>query len=1053
VHWKRIQRWIGFLRRTERAGNETASVTKKLDTVREPGSLKRAMDEISHNLSEGTSEMPPQAVGSSAAELRKRRSTRIVQAVPLAVTGVDAIGRPFTEHTSSLIINCHGCRYQSKHYVLKNMWVKLEVPHPESGQPSRVVRGRVAWIQRPRTVRQLFQVALELETPGNVWGIAFPPEDWFAFPEIPQQQSQHLGAPLEGQPNELEHHEGTVANAASGGTSPGEPEMAGNLNVSDNLRTFPSPTSTTDASLQLARQLARLVADAKQQIQAAAREAASQAVAAEQRASFEQWEQKFAAARKEVSNEAARLIEKIQQETEKHAQASSAAAAEAMRTELPRWLAPQLEQLTREMTAQLSREGLAQREQHIEQLKSSGENLVALFKEAEEVAARLKTQADEIEARLLSEAETVGRAQAEALRLREETSTNLSMQAEETEAHIAERADAVARTMDEAARVREEALVRLKAQAEQIENRIADVAARAVEQTNRLRDETVASHWQTLRSAADDVQQQVKAALSAARQDWDEHLNKEIEHAQERWHSTIESTLPQAQNRAVGDLEERGHELFTRLQSEAASHALTLKEQAAGASTELESRLLGLRESLQESSERLEFALARATESSATLEHFSSRLGVLHEQALVGFHTQLDDVLSLHRNELHRRSESLFDEIASRIKLAFDDASLRAAGDFDERIAAIVAPHVQRTEESIHRMAGGRVLLDAALAMQQDRIRTVADEAFAESLSRFRENLGSAEQLLDEASRGVTVRNIAEMEEKLSDIKHQAIQDVFKSAEWYEKKAQTHIQNVTEKAVEQAGAQLRDKAGEISGTFASELDNSSRNFVGHTQSQMEDAVRDAFKRARGLFSEASETTSAAFTDEIQRTGRQELQGFEEELQKSVEQARAELDGARREHSEKVTAEQEEFLRRFQTEMNKALESGMSDAHAKVESSFSPLLDAWKVMTDRHQVELRNVYTKIGEQATEAHRTRLENVSNQWMLATITSLDRQSRDVVASISETAEEKLRETCTQVFAGIGETLQERLQQIARNLTVPVDPNIRSRTATSGN
>src|SRR5947207_15350386 len=113
-----------------------------------------------------------------SAELRKRRSTLIVQAVPLLVTGVDALGRPFVERTSSLIINCHGCRYQSKHYVLKNMWVTLEIPHPETGQAPRQVRGRVAWIQRPRTVRQLFQVALELELPGNVWGIGFPPEDW-----------------------------------------------------------------------------------------------------------------------------------------------------------------------------------------------------------------------------------------------------------------------------------------------------------------------------------------------------------------------------------------------------------------------------------------------------------------------------------------------------------------------------------------------------------------------------------------------------------------------------------------------------------------------------------------------------------------------------------------------------------------------------------------------------------------------------------------------------------------------------------------------------------
>ena len=121
-------------------------------------------------------------------DARKRRSTRIVQAVPLNVTGVDALGRPFQERTSSLTINCHGCRYQSKHYVLKNMWVTLEVPHPEAGRPQRVVRGRVTWIQRPRTVRELFQIGVELEIPGNFWGIAFPPPDWFPFPDATTSQ-------------------------------------------------------------------------------------------------------------------------------------------------------------------------------------------------------------------------------------------------------------------------------------------------------------------------------------------------------------------------------------------------------------------------------------------------------------------------------------------------------------------------------------------------------------------------------------------------------------------------------------------------------------------------------------------------------------------------------------------------------------------------------------------------------------------------------------------------------------------------------------------------
>src|SRR4029077_3054339 len=113
-------------------------------------------------------------------EPQKRRGTRIVQAVPITVTGVDALGRPFQERTSTLIINCHGWRYQSKHYVLKNMWVTLEVPHHDPSQPPRSARGRVTWIQRPRTVRELFQIGVEMEMPGNIWGIAFPPPDWFA---------------------------------------------------------------------------------------------------------------------------------------------------------------------------------------------------------------------------------------------------------------------------------------------------------------------------------------------------------------------------------------------------------------------------------------------------------------------------------------------------------------------------------------------------------------------------------------------------------------------------------------------------------------------------------------------------------------------------------------------------------------------------------------------------------------------------------------------------------------------------------------------------------
>src|SRR5712692_5916346 len=375
------------------------------------------MNDSGGNLADETREMVSESVNNASAELRKRRSTRIVQAVPLVVTGVDALGRPFVERTSSLIINCHGCRYQSKHYVLKNMWVTMEIPHPETGRPPRTVRGRVAWIQRPRTVRQLFQVALELEVSGNVWGIAFPPEDWIAFSDMapavmkldaaPETSPSPTPPPV-AEPDATLHLGETEVPPAAG---------------ADNLRVFPSPTSTTDASLQLARQVARLVADAKQQIQAATRDAASQAVSAERRLSFEQWEQKFAAGRAEIANETAHAIEKFQQEADEHSRTAHAAAAEALRTELPRWLAPQLEQLTRDLTARLSQEGAAQRNEHAQQVEARAETLRTVCREAEETAVLLKTQSEQSEAQIVALAETATRAHEEAAKQREEAAT------------------------------------------------------------------------------------------------------------------------------------------------------------------------------------------------------------------------------------------------------------------------------------------------------------------------------------------------------------------------------------------------------------------------------------------------------------------------------------------------------------------------------------------------------------------------------------------------------------------------------------------------------
>jgi hypothetical protein len=112
----------------------------------------------------------------------RRRSERLSESLPLIVRGIDLLGQPFEERTTTLAFNLHGCRYTSKHHLPRNTWVTLELPQggaqanagtsasASSTKNSRnTLRARVAWVQRPHSIRDFFQIAVELESPGNIW--------------------------------------------------------------------------------------------------------------------------------------------------------------------------------------------------------------------------------------------------------------------------------------------------------------------------------------------------------------------------------------------------------------------------------------------------------------------------------------------------------------------------------------------------------------------------------------------------------------------------------------------------------------------------------------------------------------------------------------------------------------------------------------------------------------------------------------------------------------------------------------------------------------------
>lgn len=104
---------------------------------------------------------------------RGRRSTRLSISIPLVVSGVDAQGHEFCESVRTLVVNKHGGKIVTTRHLAIGSEVLIE-----NRAVGTVAKASVAWLSEKHSAGDLHPVGLQLIEAQNVWGIAFPPEDW-----------------------------------------------------------------------------------------------------------------------------------------------------------------------------------------------------------------------------------------------------------------------------------------------------------------------------------------------------------------------------------------------------------------------------------------------------------------------------------------------------------------------------------------------------------------------------------------------------------------------------------------------------------------------------------------------------------------------------------------------------------------------------------------------------------------------------------------------------------------------------------------------------------
>jgi len=975
---------------------------------------------------------------------QKRRSTRIVQAVPITVTGTDALGQPFKERTTTVMVNCHGCKYQSKHYVPKNSMVTLDIPRPEGGPYH--TQGRVVWVQRPRTVRELFQIGLEFEVPGNFWGIAFPPEDWASGVDIPTgdltgvldatlaaepvagispQPLPPIGPPpmpapaspekrIEAPPFQIPAPPPSkpvpvnvpaappvmAAKPAAPPAQPVIPPAAPSVPVAspaaDNkIHVVPAPPAaavvTADTQAALAKQMARMVADAKETLDKTLRRGAEEAITEEMTVVRQQ------------------LDVQLHDTVEKAIKVSMDRVSESA--------VKKVVQQAADRTKEIVDEARRASETSASQLDEKVRNAVqqAVSHAAEQAAQQAAQQA---------------------------TALNLKQSVEE---------------------VVERALREREASTPSLEILSSPEAAQ--------------SHLEQWRKNLEDTAQSVRSKTI-------EQTQAEALIASQQWNAEFEAALTGASQKLGDKLTEVSREALTQAEQEAVARSVALRasldETARGvlaqtereASAQAQTLRSSLDEAINTAASTIESLGAGLQQERHRAEETRAQLQEAAQNALRQTRQQFDDLLAAQQQEMGRKADQVVAERAQQIEPALQASAQKildqAASELEQKLtprldqvhravselqrAEQQAAHTQsqfheqarqaservgELQHSVHaqvREAAERVaqLQNSILEQVQqatdhaDRLHDTVREqtiqaselAIQESVTRLRNEAEKVPAEIEKSVRDAASKIEEEIQQRSTETQHATYEALLKASEWYQKKAHSTMQSSMEKMVEQSSTALRDRAAEVSSLLASELDHYRRTYVEHSTAQIDESAKEIVSRERDKMSETAQMASAGFTDQVHQVTADSLRRFEQVSREALEKARADMEFGR-----------EGSLLEYQKTVDERMMLGVEQATVHLQSQLGPLIEQWESKRESEKKQWMEQLKKSNDEAIELYKTRLENASNSWLLASATTLGQHSQTVLDTIAKAAEKRLRETCSEVLGSMGDTLKARL------------------------
>lgn len=903
---------------------------------------------------------------------QRRRSTRIELSVPVTIRGIDLLSQPFEEHTQTLSLNSYGCRYPSKHHLPKNTWVTLEVPGNSEFESPHRVRARVVWIQKPRSIREPFQVSVELESPSNIWSVTSAPHDWRFISETsearrqPEQRDELFGLDVT-RPEEFSRENGiAAAHVNQEPQPPSIPEAAAPGEQEEQPEQRPSVQESGSSELH--------------------REAFAEAsglgfgvVVPDEAEQGSMESPLLREIRAQVETQAAHAVEEAAQRTSATWQETAETFEKKRLAETEASLQKWLEDFERQRVA--AGDEIAQR--------ASKEIAGA----RDEIAAHFTGQMSWVREELRSD-------------LKEEFTTHID-QMRKLVAELEHGAESL-RAEASAATSASERMVQIQGALEAVQS--------SVDQQMRSMKEAPAQETASLEQLSDIWRDRLNSQMNQARAEWEELLQSSLDSAAQKLVSRFTAGSQSALEGAERNLEDR------------VAH---FKEPVISAIGEAQQNFEKLRSGLETDMQQAQASLGEIERAAHRMREMASQIDAATHEAVSQLHRRVENTLEAQIAELQRTAETIASALPQRIQPAIDSSVQQFMDRTMAEVDARLTPRLERVPELIRELNSREIETEESLRLYRERLRQATEASRREAQEQLGSLFSDVRQTFDHIRNEASQQWGEELKSSAERAAQAAGEELSKSEESNVQQARERFETLTQESVQKAEGVFEERTRQALERLEQIISDRHASFSAEARKHLESVCAEIRERAGVELEHASGAAVAEFGKRASEVSAKALESFAGSTESNIAEKTRRAEVVAEDIRKNIEEVARMLLDRYCDQMAAHSEQQLAEARESHSRELAVALEDARRERDAQQAQWTDSLHRLNEESLRNYENHLHHTNEIWVDAALKKLNDNGEQTLTALTQSGEQALRNSLVNIFEEIAGVLRQKISE----------------------